>query len=103
MEKNELISRLANKAHEQAYEIYLHRLANEFASDVIFYDIFNDIFAKAVVDECAKMCMSQADKKNLRTAFGIAVEPDVKYPAPEVHGSITSQYTREYNIPRDNK
>ena len=55
MEKNELISRLANKAHEQAYEIYLHRLANEFASDVIFYDIFNDIFAKAVVDECAKM------------------------------------------------
>ena len=100
MEKNELISRLADQAHQQSYEIYLHRLANEFAGDVIFYDIFNDIFAKSVVEECAKMCMSQADKKNLRSAFGIAVESDVKYPAPEVHGSITSQYTREYNIPR---
>jgi hypothetical protein len=58
---------------------------------------------KLVAEECALLCGSQADKKNIRSAFDIPIEPDVKYPAPPIHGSVTSQYTREYNIPRNDK
>lgn len=57
-------------------------------------------FAEAVVEECASMCMSQADRKNLRHRFGLPVESNIKYPGPEAHNSVVSQYTREYNIPR---
>jgi hypothetical protein len=55
---------------------------------------------KQVAEQCALLCGSQADKKIIRTAFDLPVEPDVKYPAPPIHGSVTSQYTREYNIPK---
>lgn len=57
-------------------------------------------FAEMIVEECASMCMSQADRKNLRAAFGLPVESNVKYPGPEAHNSIKSQYDREYNLPR---
>ena len=57
-------------------------------------------FAEAIVEECASMCMSQADRRNLRQAFGLPVESNIKYPAPEANGSVTSQYQREYNLPR---
>lgn len=50
--------------------------------------------------ECAEMCMSQADRKNIRKNFGLPVESDVKYPGPEVKNSIESQYNREINIPK---
>lgn len=53
-----------------------------------------------VAEHCALLCGSQADKKIIRTAFDLPVEPDVKYPGPPIHGSVTSQYTREYNIPK---
>ena len=56
--------------------------------------------AELVAEECAQICGSQADKKNIRYAFGIPVGSDVKYPGPEAHNSVTSQYTREYNTPR---
>ena len=49
------------------------------------------------------MCMSQADRKNLRRVFGLHVDSDVKYVAPDAHGSITSQYTRPYNLPKESK
>jgi hypothetical protein len=55
---------------------------------------------KQVAEQCALLCGSQADKKIIRLAFDLPVEPDVKYPAPPIHGSVTSQYTREYNIPK---
>jgi hypothetical protein len=55
---------------------------------------------KQVAEHCALLCGSQADKKIIRSAFNLPVEPDVKYPAPPIHGSVTSQYTREYNIPK---
>ena len=55
---------------------------------------------KQVAEQCALLCGSQADKKIIRSAFNLPVEPDVKYPAPPIHGSVTSQYTREYNIPK---
>jgi len=58
-------------------------------------------FVKLIAEECAKLCMSQADRKNIRRAFDLPVESDVKYEAPPVHGSITRQYTRQYNIPRN--
>ena len=57
-------------------------------------------FAELIVEECAACCGSQADKKNIRRRFGLPVESNVQYSAPPVHGSITSQYTREYNIPK---
>ena len=55
---------------------------------------------KRVAEQCALLCGSQADKKVIRSAFDLPVEPDVKYPAPPINGSVTSQYTREYNIPK---
>jgi hypothetical protein len=52
-----------------------------------------------VVQDCIDCCGSQADRKNIRRYFGLPIEPDVKYKAPEPHGSITSQYERKYNLP----
>lgn len=56
--------------------------------------------AAAIVEECAQICMSQADRKNIRKRFGLPVESNIKYSGPEPHNSITSQYTRQYNLPR---
>ena len=55
---------------------------------------------KQVAEHCALLCGSQADKKIIRSAFNLPVEPDVKYPAPPIYGSVTSQYAREYNLPK---
>lgn len=57
-------------------------------------------FAELIAEECASMCMSQADRKNIRHAFGIPVESQVKYPGPDPHNSVTSQYDRPYNLPK---
>ena len=57
-------------------------------------------FAQLIAEHCAQLCGSQADSRNLRYAFGLPVESQVKYPAPEAHGSVTSQYEREYNLPK---
>lgn len=51
-------------------------------------------------EECASMCMSQADRKNIRKNFGLVVESNVKYVGPEPANSIESQYNREINIPK---
>lgn len=59
-----------------------------------------EMLAELVAEECAQICGSQADKKNIRRAFGLTVESNVKYPGPDAHGSVTSQYDREYNLPR---
>jgi hypothetical protein len=58
-------------------------------------------FAESIVEECARICMSQADRKNIRKRFGLPVETNIQYPGPNPHGSITSQYTRQYNLPKD--
>lgn len=50
--------------------------------------------------ECADMCMSQADRKNIRKNFGLPVESNIKYPSPEVKNSIESQYRTDINIPK---
>jgi hypothetical protein len=94
-----MIARMADQAHEQSNAIYNERLEVERADEVIFYDIFNQRFAEMIVEHCASMCGSQADRKNLRRAFGLPVASDVKYPGPDAHWSVTSQYTRDYNIP----
>ena len=57
-------------------------------------------FAETIIAECAACCGSQADKKNIRKRFGLPVESNVQYQAPPIHGTVTSQYTREYNIPK---
>jgi hypothetical protein len=79
----------------------------KLAADANFNVYHSDIwrgtgrkFAELIVQECASMCGSQADRRLLLKAFGLPVESDVKSPAPEPHGSVTSQYTREYNIPK---
>ena len=53
-----------------------------------------------VVEECAQICGSQADKKNIRAAFGLPVESNIKYTCPDPANSIESQYNREINIPK---
>ena len=55
-------------------------------------------FAAAIVEECARCCGSQADKKNLLKRFGLPVPSDVKYPGEEPTGHNT-QYTRKPNLP----
>lgn len=59
-----------------------------------------ETIAALVAEECAQMCMSQADRKNIRRAFGLVVESDVKYPGPEADNSVNSQYNREINLPK---
>lgn len=93
----EQIKSLADRAHAETYELYLDRLDKEYAGNVIFYDMFNKRFAELVSEYCAQICMSQADRANIRHAFGIQVESNVKYPGTEPHNSIESQYNRELN------
>lgn len=59
-----------------------------------------ETLAQLIIHECVAVCMSQADKRNILYRFGLPVESNVKYPGPEASGSVTSQYTREYNIPK---
>lgn len=96
-----LIGRLADQAHEYSYTEYTRRLGTERADQVYFYDIFNKKFSDLIAEQCASMCMSQADRKNIRTAFGLPVESNIKYPGPEVSGSVKSQYQRKYNLPEN--
>jgi hypothetical protein len=57
-------------------------------------------FAELIVRECSRICGSQIDQRNILKHFNFEVESSVKYPSPKVSGSIDSQYTREYNIPK---
>lgn len=79
------------------------RLAEQAHFNIYFSNLWQGTarrFAEAIVEECASMCMSQADRRNLRHAFGLPVDSTVKYPSVEAHNSITSQYDRPYNLPR---
>jgi hypothetical protein len=58
-----------------------------------------EMLAELVAEECAQICGSQADKKNIRKAFGLPVESNVKYAGPEAKNSIESQYNRPFNLP----
>lgn len=58
-----------------------------------------EMLAELVAEECAQICGSQADKKNIRSAFGLKVESNVKYPSPGVDNSVNSQYNRKINLP----
>lgn len=87
---NSRIQALADKAKESVPRGIL-------APDLWIVE-YNRILAELVAEECAQMCMSQADRRNIRHAFGLPVESNIKYKAPEAHWSITSQYDREYNL-----
>ena len=97
------IARLADQAHEESNAIYYKRLKSERADGVIFFDIFNQRFAELIVLECVSYCGSQADRKNIQKHFDLPVESSVQYEAPTLDNSITSQYTRKYNLPKDTK
>jgi hypothetical protein len=94
------IHRLASQSHNEANEIYYSRLQTERADQVIFYDIFNQIFAEKIIQQCVDTCMSQADRKNIKRVFELPVESSVKYKGPEPSNSIESQYNRELNTTR---
>ena len=79
-------------------QCWTHRVDGALVDGQLHFD--TEKFAKLIVEECAQICMSQADRNNIRTAFGIEVESNVKYPSPEAHASVTSQYERPYNLPR---
>lgn len=97
------ISELADKAHELSLVEYTKITETEKADQVIFYDIFNQKFAELILNEAISTCGSQADRKNIRKLFGLPIESNVKYPSVDPTTSITSQYDREYNLPRGHK
>jgi hypothetical protein len=79
-------------------QCWSHRVNGTLVDGQLHFDTKK--FAELIAEYCAQLCGSQADKKNIRNAFGISVGSDVKYPGPEAHNSVVSQYTREYNIPK---
>jgi hypothetical protein len=96
---------------DRAYQTVLVKDQNdkfeELAAKANFNVYHSDIwrgtgkrFAELIVEECARCCGSQADRKNILKRFGLPVESDVKYPGPDAHWSITSQYDRNYNLPK---
>ncbi len=52
---NQRIRELADQAHKQAVSEYYLRLETEHPGQVIFYDIFNETFAKFIIEECAEL------------------------------------------------
>ena len=54
-------------------------------------------FGEMIAEECARMCMSQADRQNIRERFGLPVESSIKYTSPEPSNSIESQDNSEFN------
>lgn len=84
--------------NEQLKELMLRTGTHKYISEECQHRI--ETLFELVVQECADCCGSQADKKNIRKRFGLPVESNVKYEGPDAHGSITSQYTREYNLPK---
>lgn len=83
---NERINQLAKKCWDERPEGQLH------------FD--NEKFARLIAEHCAQLCGSQADRRNIRHAFDLPVESQVKYPGPEAYNSVVSQYDREYNLPK---
>lgn len=86
--------------NEQIAKLYDQAIVIEDGGDYVCGELDPAKFARLIVERCASMCGSQADRKNLRQAFGLPVENDVKYPGPDAHWSVTSQYDRNYNLPK---
>ena len=81
------------------------KLCNDVGIDIEYLTNTKQIvlieeLVKRVAEHCALLCGSQADKKIIRSAFDLPVESNVQYEAPPIHGSVTSQYTRQYNLPK---
>lgn len=85
--------------NESIAKLYDQAIVIEDGGDYVCGELDPVKFAELIVERCASMCGSQADRKNIRRHFGLSVESDVKYPGPDAHWSVTSQYTRDYNIP----
>lgn len=80
-----------------ADQCWSHRIDGTLIDGHLHFDTAK--FARLIAEQCAAICMSQADRKNIRQAFGIPVESSVKYPGEAEHNSITSQYNRPFNLP----
>jgi hypothetical protein len=86
---NKIIRNLADQAKQSVPQGIL--------SPDKWIEIYNEKFAELVAESCAQLCMSQADRKNIRLAFDLPVESSVKYKGPEPSNSIESQYNRDLN------
>lgn len=96
---NERIKELAKKSGFMLWEDEAWKPKDAIVDWSCNYDAELEKFVKLIAENCAQLCGSQADKKVIRAAFDIPMDPDVKYEAPPIHGSITSQYNRKYNLP----
>ena len=68
-----LIFRLADTAHDISFAIYQQRTKTEKADQVIFYDIFNKIFAELIIEECAKVVIETPvpyENEDIKNQYG---------------------------------
>jgi len=72
------------------------------SNDTLDVTVMNT-FAELIVRECVAQCGSQADRRSILSQFGLPVESNIKYSGPDAHWSVTSQYSREYNMPEQSK
>jgi hypothetical protein len=77
---------------KQSYTEVMHEMGGTYMA----FD--KEKFAELIVRECVACCGSQADMKSIRKRFGLPIESDIKYSAPEAQGH-QSQYGREYDTP----
>jgi hypothetical protein len=56
---NEQIRELADSAHTQALTVYRKRMETEFAGNVLFYEIYNKLFAELIIENCIKIMHEQ--------------------------------------------
>lgn len=88
---NEHVKKLADQC-------WSYRVDGALVDGQLHFD--TEKFARMVAEECAAICMSQADRRNIRQAWGIPVESSVKYPGVAAQNSVTSQYDRPFNLPK---
>jgi hypothetical protein len=88
---NELIRKFERISHIDVYGL---------GTDREKWELTLEKFTHIIADHCASICMSQADRRNIRNAFGIPEESNIKYKGPDPSNSIESQYNRELNTTR---
>jgi hypothetical protein len=66
---NERIQELSKLAHDQALGIYRKRMETEFPGDVIFYEIYDRLFAASIVQECMSVVEDAVDHREPASTY----------------------------------
>ena len=66
---NERIQELSKLAHDQALGIYRKRMETEFPGDVIFYEIYDRLFAELIVKECVSVVNDAVDHREPASTY----------------------------------